>query len=187
MIHAFKRTVVMTVLQPGRALLITGTAFLILSLCLRSLVLDEIAFVCTLPVLFWHRYKSTPVGANFHVMPSMPFIDGKPYLYLYQKPQRGAKDIGCWELLASLIRDKNEINDKLPAGVYKAFTHEPALRVLEHCDRVHIMGQPKPLCADTLRHILKAQTKGRCKRCTNRCASWLAEPRMFYSVCFAVD
>lgn len=187
MIRVFKGVEVETTLQPGHTLTVASIVFLILAFCLSSLVPGTVAAACLLSAFCWRRCKSTPVGANFWVMPSMPFIDGKPYIFLYQRAQRDAEAMDCHKLRASLIHDKNEINEKLPAGIYKTITHEPVLRVLEHCDRVHIIGQPRPFYMDTLHHILKAQTKGRCGRCKNRCASWRAKPRMFYSVCFSVD
>lgn len=186
MIQGFKRFFFTVAHQPGRTLLLSGAAFFFLSLVTGSVALDLLALVFLTPAAIWLRVKPLPVGANFAVLPSMPLLDGKPYLFLYQHRRGDANSMSCRELLRSLISDKNELNTRLPKGVYCTITHDSVIHVLQKCDNVQLDDEPKLLYRDTLRLILTHQTGGRCRRCKARCAAWNSEARDFYLVRFTV-
>lgn len=65
---------------------------------------------------------------------------------------------GCRELLRSLLRDKDGLNDALAKGVSVTITHESVLRVFRKCGNIHIDAEPQLLYRDTLRSILRRQT-----------------------------
>lgn len=187
MIQGFKRFFFTVAHQPGRTLLLSGAAFFLLSLITGSIALDLLALAFLTPAAIWLRVKPLPVGANFAALPSMPLLDGKPYLFLFQHRRSDASDKSCHELLRSLISDKNKLNTRLPKGVYCTITHDSVIHVLQKCDNVQLDDEPKLLYRDTLRLILTHQTGGRCRRCKARCAAWNSEARNFYLVRFTVS
>ncbi len=173
-------------LQPGKTLTFLSTATLALSIAAHSAEGCLAAALLGAVVIVWQKSKSLSVGANFAIMPTMPLLDGKPYLFLYQKKRKGAKNVSCREHLRALICDKNALGAALPAGEYKTITHDSALRVLRKCKNIQVIGEPVPLYRKSLRSILQAQTGGRCKRCKTPCTPFRSEPRKFYLVHFKV-
>ncbi len=172
--------------QPGKTLTFLSAATLTLSVAAHSADGCLAAALLGAVVIVWQKSKSRSVGVNFAIMPTMPLLDGKPYLFLYQKKRTGAKKVSCREHLRSLICDKYALDAALPAGEYKTITHDSALRVLRECKSIQMIGEPVPLYRKSLRSILQAQTGGRCKRCKTPCTPFRSVPRNFYLVHFEV-
>lgn len=186
MTRSFKSTFYTIAMTPGRTLFLLGAVFCILALLTLSLGFYLLALLFLVPCLIWQRKKRQYIGQNFLIMPSMPILDGKPYLFLCQRPRKNVKDLSCWHIQRSLIEDKQNIPAQLPKGNYCTITHESVLHILDKCDNITLDGEPRFLYTTTLRSILTAQTGGRCKRCKPRCRAWNTEARDFYLVRFTV-
>ena len=184
--QSFKRLFWTLYFTPGRFLMPIGLVVYLCGLILSSPLLFLLGLAALLFCAFWQRTKWKRVGNNFAAMPSVPFFDGKPYLFFYQKAQKNAKDLSCKDLLRSLIDDKNNIPAQLPAGNYIAITHDNILSIMRESPYITLDAEPRLLYKVPLHSVLKAQTRGRCKRCKKRCPSWNAGPRPFYLVRFSV-
>ena len=172
--------------QPGRTLTLLSLAVLVLSIALRCADGCFASVIVALPAAIWQKTKTKRIDTNFAIMPSMPILDGKPYLFLYQKTRKDVKNVSCHEQLRSLIRDKNTLGASLPAGNYTTITHDSVLRVFRKCGNIHIIGEPVMLYKDSLRMVISKEMGGRCRRCKAPCAAFRSEPRNFYLVHFSV-
>lgn len=184
MIQNFKRCFFSLSLQPGKLLLLAGTACVALGAVLCSAALELLAVFLLLPVAIWQHVGRRPVGHNFVALPSMPVLDGKPYFVLGQRRRKDAGHKSCRELQRSLVLDKRNLRDQLPKGSYQAITHENVLHFLRECDYIQVDAEPRLLYQDTLRPVLMNQTKGRCRRCEAPCRAWRSRARNFYLVRF---
>ena len=184
--QSFKRLFWTLYFTPGRFLMPIGLVVYLCGLILSSPLLFLLGLAALLFCAFWQRTKWKRVGNNFAVMPSIPFFDGKSYLFFYQRAQKNAKKLSCKDLMRSLIDDKNNIPAQLPAGNYIAITHDNILSIMRESPYITLDAEPRLLYKVPLHSVLKAQTRGRCKRCKKRCPSWNAGPRPFYLVRFSV-
>jgi len=173
-------------IMPGRYLTAVVLVLYLIGLLLPSPLLLLICLPCMLFCIFWQHTQWKRVGNNFAVMPSIPFFDGKAYLFFYQKKQKNAKKLSCKALMCSLIDDKNNIPAQLRPGSYIAITHDSVLNIMRKSPNITLDAEPRFLYMSTLRSVLKAQTGGRCKRCKTPCAVWNAQARPFYLVRFSV-
>lgn len=187
MIRNFKVFLYAAYLQPGRTPMAIGTLLLATSVLARSWCLYLIAMIILVAVAVWQKVMLKPIDENFAVLPSIPILDGKPYLYLCQRRRSDVGKLSCKELRRMLISDKRTLNEALPQGTYQTMTHENVLRIFNKCSRIHIEVEPKHIYEETLHHDLMRLTKGRCRRCKNRCAPWSAPARDFYYVRFTVS
>lgn len=91
----------------------------------------------------------------------------------------------CRDIKRELVLESRHMADYLSAGKYQAITHEPVVRRLAQDAQIRICVV-RPVFSDTLRSILQAQTRGRCRRCAERerCAQWNEPERQFYFIRF---
>ena len=131
---------------------------------------------------YWRRSKSINCGRNFQIKPAV----GRRCRLICQvyNPQSDCRQIR--RSLAEDVRAMRKILAQLPEGNYQALTHDAVCRRLAASDDVVILRK-QPAGKRTLRHILTAQTHGRCRHCQSRCASWRSAPRQFYFIQFKIQ
>lgn len=88
----------------------------------------------------------------------------------------------CDKILRTLVT-QTQLADELPAGRYRANTHDIVLKRLQANPTIRITRCKKAYCAD-LRSILNGMTNKRCKACQHPCSAYNAPPRQFYTVSF---
>ena len=185
MIQNFKRFLLSVPVQPGTIPILLGAFCMLFGLLQLSVLWELIALVILIPTAVWQRVTRRELGQNFILLRSIPILDGTPYYFVCQKPQKNAAHMSCKMLLQSLLHDKYSYDPQLPKGHYRAITHNGIIRILKENEHIQLEGLI-PLYTDTLRPILTKQTGGRCRHCDRRCASWNAKPRQFYLVSFTV-
>ena len=187
MIQSFKRFFWTLYFTPGQFLMLFGLVIYLCGWFLPSPLLLLLGAAAVFFCVFWQLGTRKRVGNNFAVMPSIPFFDGKSYLFFYQRAQKNAKKLSCKDLMHSLIDDKNNIPAQLQPGNYIAITHDSVLKIMRQSPNITLDAEPRLVYTATLHSVLKAQTRGRCKRCKERCHSWHARSRPFYLVRFSVS
>ena len=182
--YKFNKIYYSLALQPGIRLLLIGVFCTCVGLISFSVVWELATIAIALVVLFWQRLTRQEVGENFIALRSMPILDGKPYYFIGQQAQKGAKHKQCRTLQYSLLRDKAAL-EQLPSGIYKTITHDGVLNVLRSSNRIQLISVTPAYKAD-LRSILRMQSGKRCRRCKSRCKAWNSPPRQFYVVEFTI-
>lgn len=172
--------------QPGRWPLLASLAFAAAALVTRRAGWALAGCAVLLPLALWQRFSRLDAGENFTALRSLPFPGRGSSFFLCQRRRRGVSSLSCRALRRSLLADRDGMWEDLPAGRYLTVTHDAALRVLHEDPRVRFDAPPAPLYSCTLRPVLSAWTRGRCRRCKHRCAAWRCEARTFYLVRFSL-
>lgn len=120
---------------------------------------------------------SRRVNNHFYIVPS---LFGWHSIHLLPAPKRTT----CQQIRRSLAYT-GDLNGFLPNGRYRVLTHQGVLKRIHRTVGAHISNEVV-LGQKRLRSTLNFMTRGRCRRCSKKCAAWNTPPRDWLYVEFEI-
>ena len=168
--------------QPDSKLTLLAFAVYLVGLLLERPVLIVSGAAAILVVCIIRKCRTAPISGYFQAtLPMLPH--GWCFVSERRRKRSEIRQKTCEDIKRELVQESGHMADYLPAGKYQTITHDVVVRRLTRDAQIRICAV-RPVFSDTLRSILRAQTRGRCQRCAERCAAWRQAERPFYFVKF---